>query len=153
VPRVSQTIRFDAGIEQITQRGDAAPEALPDRAGALIPGAARYSQQITELLFPPSIEQSLLESFRPELENRAILNPVEYQAALQTCRDELERLVNDRAGGPAAEKLQRAVDELQSDFELFRLLTTKRPRRNNFYNLSLSVAKGCSSNRRGIHGV
>jgi hypothetical protein len=29
----------------------------------------------------------------------------------------------------------------------------KRPRRNNFYNLSLSVAKGCSSNRRGIHGV
>lgn len=126
MPEVTSTIRFDAGIEQISLGGDAAPDALPQTVSGFVPGSTHSSTQLTQVLFPPSIEQSLLESFRPELDNRTILDPVNYQSALQSCQQELSQLAQDHAGRPEGDKLQRAADELQQENELFRLLAMNR---------------------------
>jgi len=126
VPQIASQLQFDRGIDQISIRDYGGAERLPERTSSLVPGEDRYTQQLTELLFPPSVEQSLLESFRPDVNNRQLFSPVDNHVALQNCHDDLRTHAEQHAGRPAAEILKRAADELHVELELRQLLTACR---------------------------
>ena len=125
MPEVTSHLSFDAGIELISMQSGLALASLPDSA-PMVPTVSHYTQQLTKLLFPPSIEQTLLESLAPDIENRLILNPVTYHATLEQCQGQLQALADEHAGTPQGEKLQRAADELQAESEMCQLLTMSR---------------------------
>ena len=61
MPEISRNLSFDAGIERILTRTDPNPPSLPD-AGQIIPGDSHYEHRLDDVLFPPSVEQTLLTS-------------------------------------------------------------------------------------------
>ena len=121
---ISRKISLDAGIEQIlTQQGPAAPK-LPD--AELLPGSVGYQQQLSTVLFPPSVEQALVDSFRPEINNRAMLTPVGFSDALKTTMTELDEAANRTISSNDKEKLREAMNLLDEDRGLRDLLGTYR---------------------------
>lgn len=125
IPEAGGALAFNTGIVQVTTQSDLAPASLPDAAG-LVPGETGYTEQLTKLLFPPSVEQSLLDSLRPEIDNRQMLNPVVYQATLENSFQEISQLGEEHAGTPKGDKLKRAADELQSELEMTNILSMCR---------------------------
>ena len=123
--RITRNLSLDAGIEQILTRSDPFPSALPD-TGRMMPGIDRVGQRLDEVLFPPSVEEELLESFRPEVDQREILTPNGYRAALEESQAELREAVARAKGTPAGDSLQRAVALLDEERELRDLLSTYR---------------------------
>ena len=124
MPEISRKISLDAGIEQIlTQQGPAAPK-LPD--AELLPGSVGYQQQLSSVLFPPSVEQALVDSFRPEVHNRAMLTPVGFSDALKATMSDLREAANQEISATDKHKLQDAMNLLEEDRGLRDLLGTYR---------------------------
>ena len=125
MPEINRLISFDAGIEQIVADADPNPAQLPE-TGQYVPGEGIYRQQLNEVLFPPSVEQSLVDSLRPELGHRSLLTPTGYHTAHAECKNDLQNAIESHQGRPDAEKLQKVADLLAGGEELTNLLNTYR---------------------------
>ena len=125
MPEINRSISFDTGIEQIVDFTDPNPAQLPD-SGQYVPGEGSYQQQINEVLFPPSVEHSLLESFRPSVQQRQLLTPSGYNAAHTDCRNDLQHAIEKFGDRPEGEKLRNVADLLANSAELTNLLNTYR---------------------------
>ena len=125
MPEINRSISFDAGIEQIVDHSDPNPAQLPE-TGQYVPGEGFYQQQLNEVLFPPSVEQSLVESFRPALSQRQLLTPNGYHAAHSECQQELQQQIEKLGERPDAGKLQAVADLLTDGEQLTNLLNTYR---------------------------
>lgn len=124
MPQVTRSLSFDAGIEQILIR-EGTPMALPD-SGQVIPGMTQVEQRLDGVLFPPSLEQTLLESFRPEIDHDDMLTPVGYQVALDASREELRQAAENAALPAEKEALRHASEVLDDQKKLGDLLLTYR---------------------------
>ena len=122
---INRTISFDTGIEQILAYADTSPAKLPD-GGQYVPGEGFYQQQLNDVLLPPSVEQSLLESFRPQIKDRSVLTPTGYQAAHNQCQQDVQEAIEKLGDQPDAQKLKSLVPLLQTGTGLTRLLNTYR---------------------------
>lgn len=123
--QIGRLLSFDAGIEQILTRDDLQPLNLPNESRAF-PGEGLYEQRLVEVLTPPSIEQELTESFRPEIANREVQTPIGYRAALGESRRELDEAVRGMDEGPQRETLKRAAERLDHEQERHELINTYR---------------------------
>ena len=125
MPEIRPNISFDAGIEQIVSFSE--PQASNQQdTGQIVPAESHYKQQLNEVLFPPSVEQSLVESFRPEVANRQLLTSTGYHGAHETCMDELCQAIEKYGDRPEGAKLQKMADLLDAGADLYNLLNTYR---------------------------
>ena len=122
---ISDRLSFDTGIDGILQSTGPVVAKLPETASLNL-GEVRYTQQLTKLLFPPSIEQALLESLRPSIEHQEILEPTTNRATLDVSLGQLRKSADERAGTPEGDVLQRAVTELEAETEMCELLSMCR---------------------------
>ncbi|MEM1305691.1 MAG: hypothetical protein AAGG46_12385 [Planctomycetota bacterium] len=126
---VGRGLSFDAGIEQILTRNDTQSLNLPKESQTL-PGDGLFEQRLTEVLTPPSVEQELIESFRPEITNRDVLTPVGYQSALKSSRGKLEQLAKRLAAEPdqsaVRDAVRKAVERLDDELVRHDLISTYR---------------------------
>ena len=113
---------FDAGIERILTHSDSRNVALPD-AGNIASRTGRVEQELENVLFPPSLEQTLADSFRPEIRSLDLLTPVGYEAALSECIEFVEGCVKSDQSEDSLKPLQDLLGEEQ---ELRLLLRTYR---------------------------
>ena len=125
MPEIGPKINFDAGIEQIVSRTETQSASLPE-VGQYVPSEGLYEQQLLEVLFPPSIEQSLVESFRPLVRDLSILTPPGNQAALEESLIELKDMMKKHEGSPIAERIESALEVLGEESEMRALLATYR---------------------------
>ena len=116
---------FDHGIEQVSiSRGQANAE-LP-RIDEFVPGSTAYTDKLQNLLFQPSIEQSLLASLKPAITQRELLKPERYKSIRQDCSERLSELAEQEVDPDRSEVLGSGAKELQGQHELGELLTTLR---------------------------
>jgi hypothetical protein len=125
MPEIHRNLSFDAGIERVVSTSDWQPLGLPDAARSLT-AEAPVDQRLAEVLYPPSIEQGLVDSCRPDVQNPDILTPAGYQAALEDTRNRLRDALKRATSQEDKQKLQAAVDLLQEDASLRDLLNTYR---------------------------
>ncbi|MEO1525606.1 MAG: hypothetical protein AAFX06_09220 [Planctomycetota bacterium] len=124
MPEIHRTINFDAGIERILSHTDQSVPTLPDSANVAA-GAGKYEQQLDEVLLPPSLEQSIVDSFRPEIKHFDLLNPIGYETALSECEEYLTENL-ELASDDAADRLRELRDLLSEEQKLRSLLRTYR---------------------------
>lgn len=122
---IRPAISFDAGIEQILSHKDNVAPTLPDSPN-VASGAGRYEKQLDDVLFPPSLEQSLADSFRPEISNLDLLTPVGYEAALCECEQLIDEQLADANTDQNRESLGNLKKLLTEEQELRSLLRTYR---------------------------
>ena len=125
MPEINRSISFDAGIEQVLNYVEAHPAQLPE-ADFYDRGEGIYRQQLDEVLFPPSVEQSLVESFRPSVSHRRLLTPTGYHAAHAECKQELSAALEKLGDRPDGAKLKAMADLLADGEQLTNLLYTYR---------------------------
>jgi hypothetical protein len=82
--------------------------------------------QLAELLSPPTVEESVLESFRPPLKHRQLLTPAGLFQAAKTCREELQAAVEKEPRAAEAEKIQNLLTLLKQKQDLAELLIQLR---------------------------
>ncbi|MCG8649581.1 MAG: hypothetical protein MI861_07100 [Pirellulales bacterium] len=123
--QVDSIFSADVGLEQISTYSDPGSINLPD-AAQFTPGQAGFARELVALLYPPSIEQSLLDSLRPELDDPRVLNPIEFHAALDASLDQLDRRITQDPAGADSAALRDALDELQEERELREQLQVHR---------------------------
>ena len=120
---------FDVGLTSITQ-ADSVPNRLP--SDELIPGRSPVHQELNEVLSPPTLEQSLLDSFRPHIRHPRILTPTGNQLALVEAREELQKLLPEFEGSEQSDGSQQgdaiaeAIKALDHELEMHQTLTTYR---------------------------
>lgn len=123
--QINRLIAFDAGIEQILTQNDPLPVSLPDASRAA-PADGPVSRQLDEVLTPPSVEQALIASLRPDITQRDILSPVGYEAARQGAAAALNAAGRSTTDPAQREVIGRALDLLDNDRGLQDLLSTYR---------------------------
>ncbi len=122
---INRPLSFDAGIERVVSTSDWQALGLPDAARSLT-AEAPVDQRLAEVLYPPSIEQALVDSCRPDVDDPNILTPGGYQSALEDTRSRLREAIKRATTQEDKNKLQSAVDLLQEDAALRDLLNTYR---------------------------
>lgn len=125
MPEIRRTLNFDAGIEQILSHTSQATPSLPSSSNVAA-GAGRYEKQLDEVLFPPSLEQSIADSFRPEINHMDLLTPVGYESALCECEELASEQLEASANPQQAGCLGKLKDLLGEEQELRTLLRTYR---------------------------
>lgn len=125
MPEINRNLSFDAGIERVLSTNDWQPMGLPDAARGLT-AEAPVDQRLAEVLYPPSVEQGLLDSCRPDVHNPDVLTPGGYQTALENTRSRLQDALKRATTAEDKAKLQGALALLQEDAGLRDLLNTYR---------------------------
>lgn len=123
--RINSPIRFDAGIEEILIQSDSRPSTLPEGIRP-VPGEGQITRLLDEVLSPPSVEQALVESLRPEIANREMLSPSGYQAAREFCVADLQRSLSMATTQEERGAIERAIQLLSDDNSLRDLLDRYR---------------------------
>jgi hypothetical protein len=123
--QINRSLNFDTGIEQIVVQHGAQPANLPAES-RILPGDAQITHQLDEVLSPPSIEQSLVESLRPEISHREMLSPPGYEAARDAAGPALEAALSQIPDSNDRKVVERALQLLKDDRSLRDLLNTYR---------------------------
>ena len=123
--KISRNMSFETGIEEIRNRSQQSTPSLPD-VQAPLPGVAGYQPQLKEVLFPPSIEQQMVEGLRPTITDRSILSPSGFADTLKSARRELQQERDAAAAGTRRDKLDKAIDQLDANEQMRQLLGTYR---------------------------
>ncbi|WP_028605269.1 hypothetical protein [Ottowia thiooxydans] len=121
---VGSHIAFDRGIDQVTYARLGESQSLPQRREEA-PSELGGRPQLESLLAQPTLDGMLEEAIRPRLENRDLLVPSRFQAALDSVHAAIsEKAENNPAGtdqfGSPEERrvLQRAVRLLSNERDL-----------------------------------
>jgi hypothetical protein len=123
MPEIQRALSFDVGIERLTYTETQAP-TLPGQKA--LPADAPVVQQLTELLYPRSFEQTLLDELRPDVEHRGLLTPGEYHDMADVALAELRAALEQATAADAREALQSAIALLEEDKSLRQLFNTYR---------------------------
>lgn len=125
MPEIPRDIRFDHGIEYIIDVDHVAPNTLPDTTG-YIPGDTAIPDRLQEILSPPTVEENILDSFRPTCHNRDLFTPTGFQMAHDRCQFELQTKLDKLRGTAEGDKVQKLMKFLDEKQDLTELLTTLR---------------------------
>ena len=123
MPEISRALSFDVGIERVIT-GDVPQQAQLPAFGQILPGETSYQPKLTDVLYPKSLEQQMLDELRPNLSNRDLLAPTTYSEMVDVSRDELKSAAKE--GNVKKEDLDKALAVLAEDQALRELLSTYR---------------------------
>lgn len=123
MPEIQRALSFDVGIERLTYTEAQAPAARGERT---LPADAPVVQQLAELLYPRSFEQTLLGELRPDVEHRGLLTPSEYHDMADVALAELRTVLEQATAQEARESLEAAIALLEEDKSLRQLFNTYR---------------------------
>lgn len=125
MPEIPRDINLNFGIEWIVDSQDVDATTLPETRG-YVPGDASVQDRLAEVLTPPTIEQTVLESFRPPLTIRDLLTPHGFQKAHRQCQQEVASHADDLRGTLDGDKVERLRGLLAEKADLTDLLTRFR---------------------------
>lgn len=126
MPEIPRDIRFDRGIDLIVDHDVSTPVSLPEKTG-FMPGDTQIREELPEILLPPTVEQSVLDSVRPEVKDRNLLTPVGFRDAHDVTQVDLkERQLKFPRGTKEHEKLDKLLDFLDEKQDLNELLNRLR---------------------------
>ncbi|HVJ86622.1 MAG TPA: hypothetical protein VM452_13315 [Caulifigura sp.] len=123
--QVNRNLNFDTGIEQILVQNDPRRTALPE-TGRTLPGDGQITHLLDQVLSPPSVEQSLMESFRPEITERDLLSPAGYESAREQAGPALQGALSSLPDSNDRQSVEQALQLLADDKSLRDLLNTYR---------------------------
>jgi type III secretion protein X len=116
-------LNFDRGITQIVHLRDAQPLAMPPFR-QLDPAEIGVQPQLDQLLAARTLDTLIDESIRPQVQDRALLHPAAFRAAVEAGR---ETLLTAAERNPAeARVLNRAARVLGEEISLRELLQMYR---------------------------
>jgi hypothetical protein len=118
-------LNFDTGIEQIVIQNDPRPASLPE-TGRTLPGDGQIVHLLDKVLNPTSVEQSLLESFRPTITEGDLLSPAGYEAARAAAIPLLKKALSETPDSNDRKSIEEALELLAEDQSLRDLLNTYR---------------------------
>lgn len=125
MPEIPRDIRFDHGIELIINSNHAIPASLPD-SRKFVPGDARVQDRLSEILSPLTIEQSTLESFRPEIRDTTLLTLAGFRGAHAQCQVDVEEKLQTLPDSDDRNKVARLQQFLVEKQHLTDLLSQLR---------------------------
>ncbi len=118
------SLNFDRGIDSISYATrEAAPQNLPDRQN-LAPATEGVRAQLAQLLDQPNTSDFLEQALRPLVDNRELLMPARFNAALSDALNALGQAAE--AGTDDARVLNRAVRQLKEETGLRELVSMYR---------------------------
>ncbi len=123
--QVNRSLSFDTGIEQIVVQNDPRPASLPE-SGRALPGDGQIARLLDQVLSPSTIDQLLIESFRPEITERDLLSPPGYEAARDNAGPALRDALATLPDSQDREAVEEALKLLADDKSLRDLLNTYR---------------------------
>lgn len=118
----TQLLALDHGLERIIH-GDGTQALLPQQHSVL-PSDLEAVGQLDRLFHQPSLENVLEDSVRPKVENRDILGPTAFCAALDKAHKTLHKLAEQDEGNSRI--LNRCARLLKDEFELRDLIAMYR---------------------------
>ena len=125
MPEIRRDINVDVGIELIVDAENAQPLALPETRG-FTPADTQVTARLAEILSPPTVEQTILESLQPVCHNSNLMTPTGFQAAHERCRFELQTKLDKLQGTADGNKIERLIKLLDEKQDLSELLVTLR---------------------------
>jgi type III secretion protein X len=119
--RLDSPLSFDRGIDRVVHERDT--PALP--AGLNIaPSEMPQAAELDRLLAMPNLDDYLQSHFQPQLDNKDLMQPGQFRATLESCREMLRR--EAEANPDAARTLNRAARMLADEADLRDLLQMYR---------------------------
>lgn len=125
MPEITRRMTFDSGIEQIISQDEPSNVRLPDGA-IVLPGESPVENHLSSVLTPPSLEQSLIDTFRPAIEHPENLTPTGFRQAMEATYRDMERLAHQTSDPTDKKKLEAAAALLNDERSLHQLLNTYR---------------------------
>lgn len=125
MPSIERALSFDAGIEQILIQNDPRPATLPDSVRS-VPGEGQITRLLDQVLRPASVEETLVESLRPEISHRELLSPPGYEAAREATAVALQQVLPQLPDSRDRTAIENALQLLSDDKSLRDLLNTYR---------------------------
>ena len=91
---ITSNLAMNIGIERISVQDAAAPQEHLPAGNSVLPGEGAYQLQLQKVLYDPtSIEQRLVSSLRPDLQNRSLLMPTVYPAMFSKAKQRLKKML------------------------------------------------------------
>ncbi len=122
---IQRKLSLDIGIERVLTSPLAAQPSLPD-ADQTLPGDASYQLELERVLYPDSMEQTLLRSLRPEITHRELLSATRFQAMVEQAQESLRKKLAQIDAREDRKKIRRAIDALGEMKDLRDLLNGYR---------------------------
>jgi type III secretion protein X len=120
--RLDSPLTFDRGIDRVVHERDT-PAALPQGLN-IAPSEMPQPAELDRLLAMPNMEDYLQGLFQPRLENKDLLQPGQFRATLESCREMLRQAAE--ADPASAKTLNRAARMLSEEADLRDLLQMYR---------------------------
>jgi hypothetical protein len=115
-------LSFNTGIEQILVGSEKGADALPQSTGLFPSDGPRRFHLDEAIRGKASLEETLLSHLSPEIQNRQILIPARYHAAMKETCESLKEEVEKRGASPNQKILTRAVTLLEREKDHMDLL-------------------------------
>ena len=122
---INNALRFDTGLAGILQQTGPEEAQLPNNSKAL-PGETSYEHRLNDVLYPPSMEQSLLESLRPDVNERDVLSPHKYETLVDLTQQGLSEAGLSLDSAEAQDQIRDTAQLLEEEKDLRGLLNTYR---------------------------
>jgi hypothetical protein len=121
----SNGIQFNRGIDFVSRRAEEDDGVLPDSA-PVVPGDAPISRRLDEVLYQPSVDESILDQLRPVVSDRNILAPGRYGRLSEETEVQLREHIEQTPTDPDNPKFERLARLLEDERGLRDLLDQYR---------------------------
>ncbi|MBF0103646.1 MAG: hypothetical protein HQK77_22330 [Desulfobacterales bacterium] len=116
-------LSFDVGIEQILYADNLEGVRLPDKTDGLPRSEEHLDRHLDSVLQTPTIEHDLLNSLKPDIKDKTLLNPVSYHAVMESVQQDLMALTSDQN---TDSNINEVLSFFKGERELINLLNTYR---------------------------
>lgn len=122
--RIGSPAAFDYGLERVSEDW-VAGNHLPDKSVGVSP-LDRPENALNELLFPRTIEQTVLAALRPDIRHQELLTPHGFAEAQRQAMDEIGNAIQTENDVDRKQKLMELDELLQANAELHALVSSYR---------------------------
>ena len=122
---IGPNLVLDVGIERIVSMPKPEQTQLPE-IGKQLPTDAGYQLELQRVLYPDSLEQTLLKSLQPAIKSREFLAATRYQSMVEQVQASLRKQMAQVDSREDRKKLRKAITALEDIKDLRDLLNAYR---------------------------
>lgn len=117
-------LSFDRGIEQVLWAEGELEARLPSGAQRILPSEVQVSHHLEQLFNAPSLNHTLLDSLKADLQHKDLLIPRVYQQTMRDLHQALEQSLGTMPDSPEKTAITQALGVLAEERELSDLLNS-----------------------------
>ncbi len=115
---------LNKGIEDIIWQSQDVEDQLPEST-FLVPSEVAPEHEVETVIYKQSIEESILESLKPHIQNREIINPMRFSYLTSSVPKKLQELAKN-VGTKEKLVFLQAADYLEEQGKLMEILNAYR---------------------------